>query len=322
DVSTGVVLAAGIIGLMFLGAGMASQIRESLARVLLEIPVVDINSDNLPALFARWSIFFIKLISPFLILVMAAGLLAGFAQTGFLFTVKPLVPKLSRLSPLSNLKNKFSSRALVELAKGILKVGIVGLVGYLTVRAEMLGLVQLMDQETPLLVAAIAALTLKLAFRLMIAFVVIAVLDLLYQNWKQKRDLRMSKQEVKDEHRQSEGDPHIKGRIRQLQLKASLNRMIRNIPKADVVVTNPVHVAVALKYDPLTMHAPQVVAKGKRKMALRIKEIAREHGVPIIEEPELARALYRTTEIGMEIPYDLYQAVAEIIALVYKLKAV
>ncbi|MBM3327580.1 MAG: flagellar biosynthesis protein FlhB [Calditrichaeota bacterium] len=320
DVSAAAVLLAGILGLKIFGSNIANQIELALKQTFLDLPAAEITTDNIPTLFFTWATFFLKLILPFLLVIMVVGVLVGLSQSKMLFTTKPLEVNLKRLNPISNLKQKFSLRGIVELAKGSLKIFIICWIAYLTVKAEIPALMLLVDQDLPRFAAAICGASFRLATRIIIAFIIIAALDYFFQAWKHKKDLMMSKQDIKDEHKQTEGDPHVKGRIRRLQIQASLNRMIKAIPTADVVVTNPVHLAVALKYDPAKMQAPKVVGKGKRKMAERIKELAREHNIPIVEEPELARALYKACEIGSEIPYQLYEAVAEVLALVYKLR--
>lgn len=320
DVSSAASLLAGAIGLLLFGRGMVDLISTAFHVVIFQMGSLELNADLLPGQFRTAAGFMLKLLGPFLLLLTGVGLASHILQSGWNVAPKALTPKLSRLSPMQNIKRTFSSRGVVELLKGLVKIIVVSWIGYRTIKAEVPALIPLMDEEVGQVIAAIGDAALKLALRLTIAFALLAVLDFAFQKWKHVHDLKMTKQEVKEEHRQLEGDPQIKGKIRQLQLQTSLNRMIKQIPKADVVVANPVHVAVALQYDPTIMSAPRVVAKGQRKIAERIKAIAREHGIPIIEEPELARALFKSAEVGWEIPYELYQAVAEVLAMVYRLR--
>lgn len=320
DIGSAAILLSGIVMLLILGPMMIDKIQWMFKAIYAGIPTFDLNSQSIPAYFTVGAKFMAKLLAPFALSLALIGLLAQILQIGFVFTAKPLEPKLDKLSPKSNLKKTMGSRGLVELAKGLVKITIVIWIGYLTMRGEIPKFVMLIDQDVPAIISTIGNAAAKLGLRVAIAILIMAIFDLLYQRWKHTQDLKMTKQEVKDEHKQSEGDPQVKSRIRQIQMKTSLNRMISNIPEADAIVTNPTHVAVALKYDPETMKAPRVIAKGMRKLALRIKKIAEEHDIPIIEEPELARALYKSTEIGWEVPYELYQAVAEILALVYRIK--
>lgn len=320
DVSAAVTMLAGTIGLVIFGGGMVAMLEAGFKSVFKVMCELELKSDVMPLLFKVAIIFVLQLVGPLMLLLLAAGILGNMAQTGWMFAPKSLEPKLSAISPGKGFKRIFSSRGAVELVKGIIKIVVVGFVGYLTLKAEIPGLILLMDQEVAQLISAIGRIALKLAFRLTIAFAILAAADYGFQRWKFMRDMRMTKQEIKEEYRQTEGDPQIKGKIRQTQLKMSMNRMIKAVPTADFVLANPVHLAVALKYDPATMRAPQVVAKGKNLIAERIKSIARENRIPVFEEPELARAIYKASDVGWEIPYDLYQAVAEILAMVYRLK--
>jgi flagellar biosynthetic protein FlhB len=208
----------------------------------------------------------------------------------------------------------------VELGKSILKLVVVGLVVYLAIRAEVFRILELSALSPSALLIEIGSIAGLVALKASIVILVIALLDFAYTRYEYEKSLKMSKQEVKEEARQSEGDPQIKGKIRGLQMRAALRRMMRKLPQADVVITNPIHIAVALKYDNKKQHAPVVLAKGARLLAERIKEVAREHDIPIVENPPLAQALYYTVDIGQEIPVELYKAVAEILAFVYRLK--
>jgi flagellar biosynthetic protein FlhB len=206
------------------------------------------------------------------------------------------------------------------MAKGLIKILIVAWVAYLTLKSALPGFIPLMDTNVAAILAAISKTAMKLAFRIALAILILGILDFQFQKWQHLKQLKMTKQEVKDEWKQIEGDPHLKSHIRRIQMKLSMNRMIKKVPTADVVIANPVHLAVALKYDPESMSAPTVIAKGKRKMAEKIKAIAREHDIPVVEDPLLARALYKSADVGMQVPYDLYQAVAEVLAMVYRLR--
>jgi flagellar biosynthetic protein FlhB len=253
------------------------------------------------------------------VLILAA-LAANLTQVGFLITPKPLMPKLSRLSPLKGMQRFFSARSLVELAKSILKLVVVGLVVYLAIRAEFNRILELSALKPSLLLVEIGRLAGLVLLKAAIVILLIAMFDYAYTRYEYEKSLKMSKHEVKEEFRQTEGDPQVKSKIRGLQLRAALRRMMKKIPQADVVITNPIHIAVALKYDSKRDRAPIVLAKGARRVAERIKEIAREHDIPIVENPPLAQMLYKLVDIGQEIPAELYRAVAEILAFVYRLK--
>jgi flagellar biosynthetic protein FlhB len=254
---------------------------------------------------------------PFMAALMLAGLAVNYLQVGFLFTGKPLVPKFGRLNPISGFKKFFSLRSLVELAKNLAKLGVVGGVAWFTLYdrvEEVLSLMLLSPLEVTM---AVAGLTFTLWWRIALAMVIIAIIDYAYQRWQYDEDIKMTEREFRDETKNMEGDPHIKRRIRQLQRQMAMQRMMADVPTADVVITNPVRYAIALRYDMATMHAPVVVAKGMRITAERIRDLAVEHDVPIVQRPELARALYRSVEVGQPIQEDLFRAVAEVLSFVY-----
>ncbi|WP_284078411.1 flagellar biosynthesis protein FlhB [Herbaspirillum aquaticum] len=247
---------------------------------------------------------------------MAAPLMLG----GWLFNTSSLAPKFSKLNPISGFANMFSINSLVELGKAVLKTLLVGTVAWLAIRGQMDAVMGL-GVESLKTASAHSAQLLWISFITMVsALILIAALDVPYQIWNYGRKLRMTREEVKQEHKESEGDPHIKGKIRAMQRAMARRRMMAEVPTADVVVTNPTHFAVALKYTEGKMGAPKVVAKGADDVAAKIRELAREHKVPLLEAPPLARALHTHTEIGDEIPEALYTAVAEVLAYVFQLR--
>lgn len=242
-----------------------------------------------------------------------------FLQTGFLFTTEPLTPDLSKLNPFKGIGSLFSINAIFEFMKGVMKIAVLGVVLYLTINKEMLKIPSLIDMEMSGIVNFSLAQLKTLILTSAIVLTIFALIDYVYQKWQYIRNLKMTKMEVKDEARQSEGDPQVKARIRSLQREMARKRMMQEVPKADVVITNPTHFAVALKYDSANMGAPTVVAKGANLIAARIREIAQQHGVPIFEDKPLARTLFKL-DLGQEIPETLYKALATILANVYKLK--
>ena len=229
-------------------------------------------------------------------------------------------PKLNKLNPISGMKKFVSLKALVELVKSIFKVLLVGGIAYGVIRTETVKFPGLMQQEVGDILIFIGKLSFKVFFFVCLALIILAVLDYIYQRWQYEEDLKMTKQQVKDERKQQEGDPKVKSRIRKVQLEMASRRMMEAVPEADVVITNPVHLAVALQFDAAKMIAPVVVAKGAGHLAERIKEIARNHQVPIVEDKPLAQALHKMVEIGEYIPVELYRTVAEVLAYVYRLK--
>jgi len=260
-----------------------------------------------------------KALAPMLAALAVVALLIGAAQTGLLLTFNTLSPDWSRINPLRGFTRLFSFHGLIDLARSLLKVSIIGVICYLFARSTWSAVISLSQYGLPIGLANAAQITSTLMMRVGIAIAVLAVLDYAAQRWQYERSLRMTKQEVREEMRQLEGDPVIRSYVRRRHREMGRRRMMDAVPKATAVVTNPVHVAVALRYERGQMPAPMVVAKGARLLAERIKEVAREHGVPIVEDPPLARALYKTVDVGELIPPHLYRAVAEILAFVYRL---
>jgi len=256
--------------------------------------------------------------------ILIGSFLVAFAgnvvQIGWKVTTKPLKPKLDRLNPIGGLKRMFSQEKVVELIKSILKVLAIAIVAYNEVKDRWLFILNLYDFEFMQAIVNIFDIVLDVGVKISVLFVIIGIADFGYQKWKHLHDLRMSKQEVKDEMKQSEGDPQVKGRIRQKMREGARRRMMQELPKADVVITNPTHFAVAIKYDKEKAEAPYVLAKGADFVASTIKEAAKVHKIEIVENKPLARMLYYNVEIGEQIPPELYQMVAEVLAYVYSVK--
>jgi flagellar biosynthetic protein FlhB len=255
-----------------------------------------------------------------LVLAFMAAFGASYLQFGLLWSAEHLMPSLEKISPMAGLKRIFSLRAVTELLKGILKIAIVAtVVGYF-VMPSVGDLHKLIGMDMVQLVAAIKSQVYIILIGVFAVMGVIAAADILYQRYEFMKGLRMSRQDLRDEYKQTEGDPLVKGRLRQLRMERARRRMIGEVPNADVVVTNPTHYAVALKYDQSAMAAPKVIAKGTDKVAQRIREVAEGAEVPIIENPPLARGLYAAVDIDQEIPPEYYKAVAELISYIFKLK--
>lgn len=257
---------------------------------------------------------------PVFVGVFLLALLIMYMQVGWLLTLQPLKPKLSKLNPIQGLKRLFSTRKFVMLAINLLKMTAVLGVSYWTVRGKFNEIIFSLELPHMALVTVAGSVIYTLVIRVGLLMLVLALVDYAYQRSRHERDLKMTKQEVKEELRRMEGDPLVKRRQRQVALRLALQRLRQAVPQADVVVTNPTELAVALEYERRTMSAPKVVAKGAGFLARRIRELAIAHGVPIVERPPLARALYQAVEIGQEIPAPFYRAVAEILAYVYELE--
>ncbi len=248
------------------------------------------------------------------------SIIVEFLQTGGMASTEPLSPKLERINPLEGFKRMFSIRGFIELIKSFLKILIVFWITWAVIRDNLTALINIMDAQPWDAMVLGGSIAFTIAIRVGIFYIFVAILDYLYQRWEFMRNMRMTKQEIKEEYKRLEGDPQIKQRIRDLQRQMANQRMMSSVPGADVVVTNPIHLACALQYDASKMKAPTLLAKGRYLIAEEIKKIADSYNIPIIENEELARQIYKTTKVGKEVSNELYQAVAEILAFVYKIK--
>ncbi|HNQ22313.1 MAG TPA: flagellar biosynthesis protein FlhB [Phycisphaerae bacterium] len=261
----------------------------------------------------------LKAVAPFLLLIVVAVLVTQVAQVGGVFTTRPLMPNLGKLNPINGLKRMFSGRTLAAAVINLGKLFLVGVVAYLTLVGSAAEVLYAFTVGFPEALGLGAALTFRLGIRLAAVLLILGLADYAYQRYRHERDLRMTKEEVKDEYRSMEGDPQIKRRRRQLQFQLAMHRIKAGVKKADVVVTNPTELAIAISYDPDTMYAPKVVAKGAGYLAERIRRLAVDFAVPIVQRRALARAMYEAVEVGEYIPERFYQAIAEILAYVYEL---
>ena len=263
-----------------------------------------------------WNIMGIIML-PFLVLMLAA-FIGPFAQVGPLFAPESIKPDISKISFKKGFERLFSARSLVEFAKGVLKLGAIGAVGTILVIPYFSGIEHTIGLPMPELLGEIKSLVLRMMAGILIVLLIIAVIDLLFQRYEHYKKMRMTKQEVKDEYRQTEGDPHVKGKLKQLRAEKARQRMMQAVPEADVIITNPTHYSIALKYDAASGGAPVVIAKGMDNVAMRIREVAKEHNITLYPDPPLARTLYATVELDEPIPTELYKAVAEVISFVFK----
>lgn len=255
-----------------------------------------------------------------LVLAVLAAVGAGYLQFGLVLSAEGITPKLDKISPLAGLKRMFSSRSLAEFVRGLLKLAVVGAVAMFLILPEVAHLNKLIGMEMVQLLGETKALLAKLLIGVVSIVAAIAAIDVIYQRLQHMREMRMSRQEIKDEFKETEGDPLVKGRLRQLRMERTRRRMMAQVPQSDVVVTNPTHYAVALKYDPNSMAAPKMMAKGVDAVAAKIREIAKQHGIPIVENPPLARGLFAAVDVDEEVTPEFYKAVAEVISYIFKLK--
>ncbi len=319
DLTSAVSLGGALFALMFIGPLTMGWLREATRHYIGQAHVLIPSRTPLSTLGFE-GLYWLGLCGlPFMGIMMLIGLASGYAQVGVLFTSKPLQPKFSSLNPITGFQKFVSLRALVELVKSLAKLSVVTLIVWLFLRDKTEDFVALMAVPPAAQPAAVGALIYGVWWRIALAMLIIGLFDYGYQFWQREQDLRMTAQEAKQESKEMDGDPQIKRRIRQLQRQMSQQRMMQDVPKADVIITNPTTYAVALRYDMTTMAAPTVTAKGMRLLADRIRNIAIEHNVPIVQRPELARALYRTLEPGQPISEDLFRSVAEVLAFVYQI---
>ena len=277
------------------------------------------STEGISELFIGIMLLLAKTAFPVMIAILIVGLAVNVYQVGLMFSTEKMEFRLSNLNPINGFGRIFSKRSLVELFKSIFKIIVIGYFLYLYLKDQIPYMPQFIFFDLPESLAMIADIIFTMAFQVIAVIMIMAAADYAYQKWQTTQDLKMSKQEVKDEFKQMEGDPQIKGKIKQKQRQMAMQRMMSEVPKADVIVTNPTHLAIALQYKK-GMIAPVVLAKGQDLVAERIKQIAREHRIIIVENKPVARALYEAVEVGGTVPAELYQAVAEIIAYVYRIK--
>lgn len=319
DFSSAVIMLAAFFSLQFIAPYTYKEISGLMRSVFTQFPTADFTIASFQIMFMDYGTVFLKASLPIMVVILIFGLVINYLQVGFLFTLQPLTPSLSKINPINGLGRMFSMQSMVELIKSIIKIGVVSFFIYRFAQNQVSQVAQLMHADLMDVMQFVGSLTLKLAFQIITVLLVLSILDYYFQWWQTNKNMKMDKQEVKEEMKQSEGNPQIKGKIKERQRALALKRMMQEVPKADVIITNPTHFAVALKYD-ADMAAPIVVAKGQDYIAQKIKAIAKEHTIVIVENKMLARTLYSSVEIGEIIPAELYQAVAEVLAYVYRLK--
>ena len=314
------VLLVSLFAFYFFGSYIAQNFLAMMYSLFNSVGTFQINDTNVYTFFTNVLRQMGMVLAPLMLSIMVAGVVANVLQKGILFTAEPLIPKLSKLDPIKGAAKMFSVQSLAELLKSLFKIAIVGYMAFITVKGEQENLLPLMMMEPISILAYIGKVSFKICIRIIWVLVPFTAIDYAFQLWHHQQKMKMSKQEIKDESKQREGDPLVKGRIRSIQREMARRRMMEEVPKADVVITNPTELAVALTYNNKEMPAPKVTAKGSGFIAERIREIARKNGVPIVENKPLAKSLFRLVDIEQYIPSNLYKAVAEVLAYVYRLK--
>jgi flagellar biosynthesis protein FlhB len=322
DFNTAAVVLAGGAALQALGGNMGAQLHGMMKQGLSLSREQALDSTFMVSSLASLSAQALWVVVPVMALIFVAALIAPLALGGWSFSSEALMPKFERLSPLAGFKRMFALRSLIELIKALAKFAVVGVVAVIVLKRDTPQLLGLGTEPIQQAVAHAAHLCGSALLTIGSALLIIAGIDVPYQLWQYHSDLKMTREEIREEMKESEGSPEVKGRIRQVQQQMAMGRMMQDVPKADVVVTNPTHYAVALRYDDKRMRAPVVVAKGKDLVAARIRELATEHNVPLFEAPPLARVLHRNVDIGKEIPATLYVAVAQVLSYVFALRTV
>ncbi|MEX0680371.1 MAG: flagellar biosynthesis protein FlhB [Balneolales bacterium] len=321
EISSVMLMLVTIIMLLHSGGFMYTRI-ESMFKTFLLNAGTPISNENQALNYLEIALWFgFQMILPLLIVLLVTAVLVNIVQTGGSFSTKAIQPKSSKINPINGIKKIFSLKGFVELVKGFVKLIIVGVVIYFTVRNDVDQFLAFSVMPMGHTLSESGTYVLMFVSRILAALFILSIMDVVYQRFQHRKDLRMTKQEVKDEHKQMEGDPHIKSKRRKTAMSMRLRKRLDHaVLSSDVVITNPTHYAIALQYDPEQNEAPIVMAKGQRKKALRIRELAQHYGIPIVENKLVAQALFASAEEDEFIPVTLYRAVAEILAYIYKLK--
>ncbi len=320
EINAAGVICLGFLTMYLMGPYVGGQVKQLMSHTMANAPIIAAGDPTFLKVFGDNMLRFFTILMPVFAVMTVVALGVNVAQVGFMVTPKALEPKFDKLNLAKGIKRILSLKSLVTLIRDTLKLAIVGCVAYLAIKSEFESFFLLPDQTVSQLAVAMGKLALLLALKIGLVILVLAVLDYLYQKYEFEKSIRMSKQDLKDEYKDTEGSPQLKARVRQLQREMSRSRMMKAVPTADVVVTNPTEIAVALKYEPEEMKAPYVVAKGERLIAQKIRELALQHDIPVIENRSLARALFKMCDVGQMVPINLYRAVAEVLAYVYRLK--
>ncbi|NMH71169.1 flagellar biosynthesis protein FlhB [Bacillus sp. RO3] len=320
DVNTAIILLAVFLFLTFSGSYIGNIVFDLFNQTFREYMLMELSENTVQVITMDIMKEMAMLLGPIMLVALIAGLFSNYIQVGVMFTTQPLQPKLEKIDPIKGFKRIFSLRAIVELLKSILKISFVGAITFVILWMNIEQVLSLSFKSVGDSLLTMASLTIQMGIAASLALLFLSLFDFLYQRFDFEKNIRMSKQDLKDEHKNIEGDPLIKSKIKQRQREMAMRRMMQEVPEADVVITNPTHFAIALKYDENKMDAPYVVAKGVDYLAQKIKYIANENDVIMVENRPLARSLYDSAEIGDAVPEEFFKAVAEILAYVYRIK--
>jgi flagellar biosynthesis protein FlhB len=321
EITSSFVLLGAISIFMFSGRELTQKMMFSWRDILGRAGSTNFTTEEMYLLFKLVLDNIFMILAPILFTIMIAGVIANLFQTqGFHFSVTPLQPKFNKLNPLKGFGRIFSKNSVAELFKSLFKISVISVVAYYSIKGHWEEIPPMMGLNSSQIMTFMGDVAMEIMFKVFLTLLILAALDFAFQKFTYMENLKMTKQEVKDERKEMDGNPQIKQRIRTAQMNMARQRMMSAVPQADVVVTNPTHISIAIKYDPEGAAAPIVVAKGQDEMAARIREVARLHNIPMVEDKPLARTLYKTVDIGQTIPSSLYKAIAEILAYVYRLK--
>ncbi len=321
ELSSFAVFTSGLLMIFAAREFLGSQLEHLSKYIFSSLDVLTLNKAVVQLYFIKIALFFFITLAPVFGAIILMAFIANVGQIGFKFSTKALEFKLNKFNVAAGIKKVFfSAHSLTELTKSVMKLVLIGFFTYIVIKGMIIDSISLPDFSIPAIVDFMIDSAVGLLWKISLVFAALAFADFAYQRFKYKKDLMMTKQEVKEEFRQSEGDPQVKGKIKSLQFAAARKRMMKEIPTADVVITNPTHYAIALKYEPSKKTSPVVVAKGVDELAQRIKKIAVDNNVPLHEDRELARTLYKMCDVGEEIPETLYHAVAKVLAYIFGLK--
>lgn len=320
EVNKAMTFIAILVVIYMMSGSIISELQGFIVNILSGDFSMTMNDNTIKILMFKVMMSFMKIVLPISLIIMVFGILGSLIQTGLFFSMESLKPKFSKLNPLTGLKNMFSMKAIVNLIKSMVVICIMIYLGYSFMSKNFEGIIKSGDIYLPYMFNIVLDLIKSILTSITLAVAVVAALDYGYEKFSHKKGLKMTKQEVKEEYKQMEGDPHIKGKIKQKQRQMANQRMMQAVPSSTVIVTNPTHISIAIRYEQGKDTTPIVVAKGVDEVAFRIREIAKSHDIPIIENVPLARLIYKEVDIDQEIPEEMYKAVAEVLVAVYKIK--
>lgn len=320
ELNSVIIVTFGFLTIYFLGPMLFDRIGGLMTHSFSQAPYMVITPARVAKVFSNNMMTYALIVGPILLIVGIFAYAINVSQVGFMLSIKSIEPKLDRFNIVKGFGRVFSKRSMIHMIRDIFKTAVIAIVAYQTISGWMPDIIQIGDQSAAKIMSVLGRLALMLALKISAVLLVLAFFDFAFQRWDFANKQKMTKQEVKEEMKDTDGNPLLKSRIRQVQREMARQRMMSEIPDADVVVTNPTHIAVALKYNLSEMSAPKVVAKGQRLIAEKIKQIAKEHGIPVVENKPLARSLFKLVDVGNFIPAELYRTVAEVLAHIYRLK--